>query len=194
VHESDCDLPEPIRRELRREVDFGPSVRARVMRAVRLQAAAPTPTRRGWLSPLLATALAAGLVLGVVGSQLAPSGWPAGAGLALRRDSVLTVAIRDTLALVRFSLIAPRAARVELVGDFNAWRTGATRLERDAQSGEWAAQVAMTRGRHRYAFVVDDTQWVADAAAFASPADASAPGALAPSGRPTSRVVVPNQD
>ncbi len=183
MHESDCDLPEPIRRELRRDVDFGPSVRARVMRAVRVEAAAPT--RRGWLSPLVATALAAGLVLGVVGSQLAPSGWPDEAGLALRRDSVLTVAIRDTLALVRFSLIAPHAARVELVGDFNAWRTGATRLERDARSGEWESQLAMTPGRHRYAFVVDDTQWVADP---------GAPAALAPNGRPASRFVVPNRD
>ncbi|MDP1889568.1 MAG: hypothetical protein Q8K55_01645 [Gemmatimonadaceae bacterium] len=176
-------MSEPIRRELRREVDFGPSVRAHVMRAVRHEAAAST--RRGWLSPLLATALAAGLVLGVIGSPLANRGWPAGAGLALHRDSVLTVAIRDTLALVRFSLIAPRAARVELVGDFNAWRTGATRLERDARSGEWEAQIAMVRGRHRYAFVVDDTQWVVDTAA---------PSALAPNGRPASRFVVPNQD
>lgn len=183
MHESDCNLPEPIRRELRRDVDFGPSVRARVMRDVRRVAA--VPPRGGWLSPLVATALAAGLVMGVLGPPLAPSGWPAGAGLALHRDSVLTVAIRDTLALVRFSLIAPRAARVELVGDFNAWRTGATRLQRDAQSGEWAAQIAMTRGRHRYAFVVDDTQWVADPAA---------PAALAPNGRPASRFDVPNQD
>lgn len=183
MHESDFNLPERIRRELRREVDFGPSVRARVMRDVRLAAAAPT--RSGWLSPLVATALAAGVVLGVIGSPLANRTWPGGAALALHRDSVLTVAIRDTLALVRFSLIAPRAARVELVGDFNAWRTGATRLERDAQSGAWAAQVAMTPGRHRYAFVVDDTQWVADSAA---------PPALAPNGRPASRVVIPNQD
>lgn len=161
MHESDCDLPEPIRRELRRDVDFGPSVRARVMRAVRQRST--TPTRRGWLSPLMATALAAGVVLAVIGSPLANRGWPAGASLALHRDSVLTVAIRDNLALVRFSLIAPRAAR----------------------SGEWEAQVALVRGRHRYAFVVDDTQWVADPAA---------PTALAPNGRPASRVVVPNRD
>ena len=183
MHESDCDLPEPIRRELRREVEFGPSVRARVMRAVRHEAAASV--RPGWLSPLVATALAAGVVLGVIGSPLANRGWPAGAGLALHRDSVLSVAIRDTLALVRFSLIAPRAARVELVGDFNAWRSGATTLERDAQSGAWVAHVAVAHGRHRYAFVVDDTQWVADPAA---------PAALAPNGRPASRFVVPNQD
>ena len=81
----------------------------------------------------------------------------------MHRDSVLTVAIRDTLALVRFSLIAPR----------------------DARSGEWEAQVAMVRGRHRYAFVVDDTQWVADPAA---------PAVLGPNGRPASRVVVPDRD
>jgi hypothetical protein len=181
VHESENDLSESLRRELRREPRFGALARTRVMSAVRREVAAPT--RGGWLSPLVATALAASLAVGVLASPLARSGRPSGAPLEPDHASALTVAIRDTLLLVRFALIAPRAERVALVGDFNAWQPGATPLVRNAHGGAWVGQAAVARGRHRYAFVVDDTQWVADPAA---------PAALAPNGRPASRLVVPN--
>jgi len=181
VHEPDCDLPESLRRELRREPQFGAIARTRVMSAVRREAA--SPRRGGWLSPLVATALAASLAVGVLASPLARAGRPDGSALDANHGSALTVTIRDTLLLVRFALAAPRAERVALVGDFNAWQPRATPLVRDARRGAWVGQVAMTRGRHRYAFVVDDTQWVADP---------SAPATLAPNGRPASRFVVPN--
>jgi hypothetical protein len=181
VHEPENDLPESLRRELRREPRFGALARTRVMSAVRREAAAPA--RGGWLSPLVAAALAASLAVGVLASPLVRAGRLGDAPLEPDRGSALSVAIRDTLLLVRFALVAPHAERVALVGDFNAWQPNATPLVRSTPDGAWVGQAAVVRGRHRYAFVVDDTQWVADPAA---------PATLAPNGRPASRLVVPN--
>jgi hypothetical protein len=74
-------------------------------------------------------------------------------------DRALVLAIDDTLRVVRFVLDAPSASRVALVGDFTGWATRAVPLHRDGE--RWAADVALVGGRHRYGFVVDDTQWVA---------------------------------
>jgi hypothetical protein len=62
--------------------------------------------------------------------------------------------------VVRFSLAAPRAQRVSLVGDFNGWDPAATALqERD---GTWTVVIPVTPGRHQYGFVIDGTEWIAD--------------------------------
>lgn len=79
-------------------------------------------------------------------------------------DSVASVAsaFRDTLRIVQFILTAPAASRVALAGDFNGWDTRATPLARGTEHGRWSVTLALTPGRHNYAYVVDDTQWVRD--------------------------------
>ncbi|HEY9479344.1 MAG TPA: hypothetical protein VIP79_04615 [Gemmatimonadaceae bacterium] len=123
--------------------------------------------RRGQLSAAAALVVAAVLVgittaagvSGLAGRGAGPRG-----GSAIGRASVLAdtidSALHDTLRLVRFALDAPAAARVALVGDFNDWSRTATPLGAGAQVGEWSVVVAIQPGPHRYAFVVDDTQWV----------------------------------
>lgn len=161
-----------LRRALGAPVAMRPEGKRRVMELVRAEAAgAPRPAtvtpiaravRRGWLPPafggLVAAALAAVMVVG--GPRVARSG--AGAPAALG-DSIVVSALRDTLRLVQFVLVAPTARSVSLVGEFNGWRREETRLAADG-TGRWRAAVPLAPGTHRYAFVVDDTQWVADPA------------------------------
>jgi 1,4-alpha-glucan branching enzyme len=68
----------------------------------------------------------------------------------------------DTVQLMRFVFVDPRASTVELVGDFNAWTRGSTALKLSGAPGVWAVSVALTPGRHEYAFIVNGTRWVAD--------------------------------
>ena len=62
----------------------------------------------------------------------------------------------------QFVLDAPRASRVALVGDFNAWDANETPLVRDASSGIWTVTVGLAPGRHVYAFMVDGATWMLD--------------------------------
>ncbi len=57
----------------------------------------------------------------------------------------------------QFVLDAPRASRVALVGDFNAWNATATPLARVTSNGIWTVTVPLAPGRHTYAFMVDGT-------------------------------------
>jgi hypothetical protein len=125
----------------------------------------------------LATAAGIALLL-AVGSQERPTTtYQPGRRAVTIGDSVASVAsaIRDTLRIVQFMLTAPAASRVALAGDFNGWDTRGTRLARDSRNGRWAITLALAPGRHTYAYVVDDTQWVRDPAA--TPAE---PNELAP--------------
>jgi 1,4-alpha-glucan branching enzyme len=54
---------------------------------------------------------------------------------------------------------------VSLVGDFNNWEMGATPLAAGPTRSVWTVRVRLPNGRHRYAFVVDDSTWAADPAA-----------------------------
>lgn len=57
------------------------------------------------------------------------------------------------LEFVPFRLKAPKAASVQLIGDFNGWKPGALAL---ARSGDrWEVLVPLPPGRYRYLFVVD---------------------------------------
>lgn len=70
----------------------------------------------------------------------------------------------DTVYMVRFVLADAGAHTVSLVGDFNEWEKRANPLAPD-KPGVWSTQVALTPGRHEYAFVVDGKRWVADPSA-----------------------------
>lgn len=171
--------------EARRPVVVDPAARHRLIEALRLE---PAPRRRsrvlGWLleprhpslSPIASLALAAGLVgIGILG------------GLALHRDGRLsteqaqpvvvgTPQLPDSGAAhaIKFVLIAPQAARVSLVGDFNGWDPAATPMlaQRGTDGGgTWSVYVPLQPGLHTYSFVVDGTHFVSDPAAPIAPDD-----------------------
>ena len=56
---------------------------------------------------------------------------------------------------VRFSLVAPNAVRVTLVGDFNGWNAAGLPMRRSANGDTWEVEVGLAPGRYTYAFVVD---------------------------------------
>jgi len=134
---------------------------------------APAPTRAAswWrtervvrLSPLTGLAVAAGLAAVIALSSLA-GGTRSGSGSAVASDKSVTqqTATRsDTVHLVRFVFVDSRASSVEIVGDFNAWTKGVTRLERSGAPGVWAVSIALPAGRHEYAFIINGSRWIAD--------------------------------
>ena len=93
--------------------------------------------------------------------------------LGPERAAVVRTAANDTAApisggagasgaVTQFVLVAPEAASVAVVGDFNDWSFSATPLERQAGDGVWWVTVPLRPGRYRYAFVVDGTTWRID--------------------------------
>jgi 1,4-alpha-glucan branching enzyme len=81
----------------------------------------------------------------------------------------------------QFVLVAPEAASVAVVGDFNDWSFSATPLARQAGDGMWWVTLPLRPGRYRYAFVVDGTRWRSDP---------NAPAAEDEFGRPNSVVTI----
>ena len=61
----------------------------------------------------------------------------------------------ENRATVRFVFVAPYAARVSLVGDFNAWNPSSLPMHRSTDGRAWMLDVPLTAGRHVYAFIVD---------------------------------------
>jgi 1,4-alpha-glucan branching enzyme len=55
---------------------------------------------------------------------------------------------------VTFSLEAPEAGQVKLMGDFNGWHARAHPMNKD-ENGLWKKTVMLTPGRHEYKFLVD---------------------------------------
>jgi len=114
----------------------------------------------------LATAAGIALVMLVGMQDRVDTGVPRSRRAVVIGDSVASVAsaIRDTLRIVQFMLTAPAASRVALAGDFNGWDPRGIEMARDVRDGRWAVTLALAPGRHTYAYVVDDTQWVRDPA------------------------------
>ena len=63
---------------------------------------------------------------------------------------------------VQFVLVAPEARSVAVVGDFNNWGLGDTALVAVNHNGVWSVSASVRTGVHRYAFLVNGKQWVAD--------------------------------
>jgi len=113
------------------------------------------------ISPLGALATAGALVaLALVSRMGAP---PVGAG---RSAGAATSLAATSLGarVVRFVVSAPGASRVNVVGDFNGWDTGATPLGPVGAGGVWTVEVQLTPGRHEYAFLIDGHEWRPDPA------------------------------
>jgi 1,4-alpha-glucan branching enzyme len=62
----------------------------------------------------------------------------------------------------RFAVWAPNARSVAVVGDFNNWGLGDTALVAENHNGVWSVSAPVPAGVHRYAFLVNGKQWVAD--------------------------------
>ncbi len=105
--------------------------------------AAASVTRR----PAYAAALAAGVVAIVT--------------LGMLRKGPETVAGSGPIP-VQFVLVAPEARSVAVVGDFNNWGLGDTALVAENHNGVWSVSAPVPAGVHRYAFLVNGKQWVAD--------------------------------
>lgn len=167
-------VAEPLRAALRAH----PSFEKRLMEKVRMEAAALYPRassngrwwRNEWvirLSPRMGVAIAAGLSTIIALSSLA-----IGSRISDRSQGAAQAAVApDTVQIVRFVFVDSGAASVELVGDFNEWTRGVTALERSGAPGVWAVSVALTPGRHEYAFIINGSRWVADPLAVRSSDD-----------------------
>jgi predicted carbohydrate-binding protein with CBM48 len=113
--------------------------------------AATSITRR----PAWAAALAAGIVAVVTVGILRPRQQPGAVGPIP----------------VQFVLVAPGARSVAVVGDFNNWGLNDTALVAENHNGVWSVSAPVRAGVHRYAFLVDGKQYVADPTAPRSSGD-----------------------
>jgi hypothetical protein len=75
------------------------------------------------------------------------------------------------LAPVQFVLVAPTAHSVAVVGDFNDWGLNDSALVATNHQGVWSVTAPVPAGVHRYAFVVNGKEWVADPSAPRSAGD-----------------------
>lgn len=166
--------------EARRPVTIDPAARVRLMEALKSEnpphrrsavLAWLVERRRFALPPLATLAAAAGLVgIGII------------SGLLLGRDGrapteqlpavAANPQLPDSLTprVIKFVLVAPQAAKVSLVGDFNGWDANATPAERQPD-GSWATFVQLSPGRHVYSFVLDGNIFMNDPAAPIAPDD-----------------------
>jgi hypothetical protein len=72
---------------------------------------------------------------------------------------------------VQFVLVAPTAHSVSVVGDFNNWGLNDTALVAENHNGVWSVSASVKAGVHRYAFLVNGKQYVADPTAPRSSGD-----------------------
>ena len=187
--ESFDDTPNPddaafvarVAAHLRAPETAHPSFEKRLMDKVRFEGSSLYPLassanlawwRKEWvirLSPRVGIAIAAG-----ISAIIALSAVAVGSRIAVRSQSS-TIAqaapAPDTVQLVRFVFVDSGASSVALVGDFNEWTKGATELKPSGAPGVWSVSVALTPGRHEYAFIVNGSRWVADPLAIKSSDD-----------------------
>ncbi len=137
MFEREDDVVERVIQQLRRPMTIDPGLDARVMREI---ADAPRAKPRVWpLWSLLATAA-------VLGTLLITHPW-------IRDD-------RSGPAAFQFVFVAPQAASVSLVGDFNDWDPKRSPMQ--TAQGVWATVLNLAPGRYRYAFLVNGVEWRAD--------------------------------
>jgi hypothetical protein len=184
------DDRDPLIARVRETLRPLPAVRSTAVAEVlaRVDAAATRDTAsrftRPWAMALLA---AAAVVIGFVGRGLIDGSSPAASVAAAASATSATSATREslspasatvpTVAAVASSARVPvqfvydnaDARSVHLVGDFNGWGREAAPMSKVEGSSAWTVVLPLAPGRHLYAFVVNDTQWVADPRAPRSP-------------------------
>jgi hypothetical protein len=177
---SDDELIERAAEALRRPMPMDPAVDARVMATVHALPRHRQARARGWwswltqsrtvrVSPLGALAASAAVLIAavVVVPRLTPTTGldPVSAVGQPPAAERFTATASESTHVVQFVFVAPTARSVSLVGDFNNWEMDATPLAAGPARSVWTVQLRLPNGRHRYAFVVDDSTWAADPAA-----------------------------
>jgi Carbohydrate-binding module 48 (Isoamylase N-terminal domain) len=71
--------------------------------------------------------------------------------------AVLAASPTPTMLPVRFTVVAPRAARVAIVGDFNHWNPATLPMRRSPDGQTWEIEVKLPVGHYSYAFLIDGT-------------------------------------
>jgi hypothetical protein len=117
--------------------------RAALLARIEADRSQATPTWR--MRP--AFAIAAGIALLVVGAAVGRYSSSAPTVPQIAKGS-------PESANIRFVYVAPGAATVSVVGDFNQWNPTAMPLRR-LSDGTWIVDVPLSPGRYAYAFVVD---------------------------------------
>ena len=156
------DVIERIARHLRRPVQVDPALDGRVMGEI---SALPPPggaaaVGKAWrwlrrprqftLTPLGGLAAAAALAAAV---------------LLSRTEATSLAPPQVGSRAFQFVLVAPHAAHVSLVGDFNDWDATRTPMRRTGGDALWTVVVPLEPGRYHYAFFVDGSRWLADPSA-----------------------------
>jgi Glycogen recognition site of AMP-activated protein kinase len=157
---------EMIVQDLQRPVVLDESFERRVMVRVRRLYAEKKKRSRGWTAigatiahrPAWAALLAAGIVAIAT----------AGVLKARPQHEAITVGGPEP---VKFVLVAPGAKSVAVVGDFNNWGLDDSALVATSNQGVWSVTASIPVGVHRYAFVVNGKQWMADPTAPRSSGD-----------------------
>ena len=148
------ESPDVLPGALERQVAFlreEPALRAE-WRNETIRRAIERPKRRITLS--LPAAAAAALLCAVVGGMTT--------FLATRTSPSAPSAVSDAasgehrqLLPIRFSIVAPNAASVSIVGDFNHWNPATLPMRRSADGRTWEVEVRLPLGRYSYAYLVD---------------------------------------
>lgn len=124
---------------------------------------------RSWLErrPMLGWEFGgAALAASVLFVTLAPLSMTPPVGSALPVSSPLKLASNVSAPAagnaLQFSLYAPQAQNVALIGDFNGWGSTAEVKLTPSGNGTWSVTVPLPAGRYQYAFLVNGQRWVTD--------------------------------
>lgn len=127
---------------------------------------------RLWLRPILGWEFAgAAVAASALFVALAPLSLTPSVGGSPQVSSPLTQASLTTGAShapdsngnsLQFSLYAPQARSVALIGDFNGWGSAAKVRLAPSGNGMWSVTVPLPAGRYQYAFLVNGERWVTD--------------------------------
>lgn len=80
--------------------------------------------------------------------------------LACTKPPAMKPSVPTPLAgAVRFTLLAPGATQVVLVGSFNGWATDATPMT-VVEGALWSVMVPLTPGEYPFMYVIDGGQWI----------------------------------
>jgi 1,4-alpha-glucan branching enzyme len=61
---------------------------------------------------------------------------------------------------VRFTVLAPGAKQVFLVGSFNGWATEATPMKIVDGSALWSVDVPLKKGEYTFMYLIDGARWI----------------------------------
>jgi hypothetical protein len=155
MREQDDDrLPPELERATRLLRD-GQAVRPAWRDAV-LDEVARTP--RGGIHLSTPMAIAAGIICAIGGAAVSMIATHRAGDAVIpataMQASATTGAVPSTLP-VRFSVVAPEAASVSIVGDFNHWNAATLPMRRSADGQRWEIEVRLPLGRYSYAFMID---------------------------------------